>query len=475
MIYPMPLQKFKHRYHILLKNYFDDPDEKYLFEIEKLGRELVRENIPPEDLAEIHEEAIASLAETYPDAKLIESARYLSTPLMEMMMAYGLAFREWIEASEKSRKELQRYAEELEQTNIELKKYSKKLQQSKKQFATFMDNLPAAAFIKDDAGLVVYSNNYLNSNNYLKEYFRIEEWIRDARAEEKDSSPKTEALVDPEGNELFYRTIRFPINLDEGATVYGGLGIDVTDQMRAEEMMVRAKLAAEEANNTKSKFLANVSHELRTPLNSIIGYSDFLLEQVIGPLNEKQRKYVGNISMNGKHQLSLINDILDLSKIEAGKMELRYTDISVPESICEVVTTLLPLASKKNIRLEKDLDPQLRVLHADREKFKEVLYNLTSNAIKFTPCEGSVTIGAQIGGDFAEISVRDSGVGISQEDQKKLFKPFSQIDTEEARTYQGSGLGLTIVQKLVELHGGKIGIESEVGKGSTFMFTLPIK
>ncbi|WP_156160975.1 MULTISPECIES: ATP-binding protein [unclassified Methanosarcina] len=471
----MPLQKFKHRYHSLLKNYFDDPDEKYLFEIEKLGRELVRENIPPEDLAEIHEEAIARLAETYPNAKLIESARYISTPLMEMMMAYGLAFREWIEASEKSRRELQRYAEELEQTNRELKKYSKKLQHSKKQFATFMDNLPAAAFIKDDAELVVYSNNYLNSNNYLKEYFRIEEWIRDANSEEKDSITKTETLVDPEGKELFYRTIRFPINLDEGATVYGGLGIDVTDQMRAEEMMVRAKLAAEEANNTKSKFLANVSHELRTPLNSIIGYSDFLLEQVIGPLNEKQRKYVGNISMNGKHQLSLINDILDLSRIEAGKMELRYTEISVPESICEVVTTLLPLASKKNIRLEKDLDPQLRVLHADREKFKEVLYNLTSNAIKFTPCEGSVTIGAQIGGDFAEISVRDNGVGISQEDQKKLFKPFSQIDTEEARTYQGSGLGLTIVQKIVELHGGKIGIESEVGKGSTFMFTLPIK
>ena len=465
----MPMQKFKQRYCILLKSYFDDPNEKYLFEIGELGRELVRENIPPEDLAEIHEEAIARLAETYPNTKLIESARSLSTPLMEMMMAYGLAFREWIDASEKSRKELQRYAEELEQTNRELKKSSRKLQQSEKQFTTFMENLPAAAFIKDDRGLIVYSNNY------LKEHFKLEGWVKEAKAEEKFSSTKTESLIDLEGNELFYRTIRFPINLGEGATLYGGLGIDVTEQIRAEEMTVQAKLAAEEANNTKSKFLANMSHELRTPLNSIIGYSDFLLEQVIGPLNEKQKKYAGNISMSGKHLLSLINEILDLSRVEAGKMELRYTEISVPESICEVVITLLPLASKKNIRLDKDLDPQLRVLHADREKFKEILYNLTSNAIKFTPCEGSVTIRAQIVGDFVEISVRDSGAGISQEDQQKLFQPFSQIDNVEAHTYKGSGLGLTIVQKLVELHGGKIWIESEVGKGSTFTFTLPIK
>lgn len=465
----MPMQTFKQRYCILLKSYFDSPDEKYLFEIGELGRELVRENVPPEDLAEIHEEAIARLAETYPNTKLIESARSLSTPLMEMMMAYGLAFREWIEASEKSRKELLRYAEELKQTNRELKKSSRKLQQSEKQFTTFMENLPAAAFIKDDRGLILYSNNY------LKEHFQIEGWVKEAKAEEKYSSTKTESLVDLEGNKLFYRTIRFPINLGEGATLYGGLGIDVTEQILAEEMTIQAKLAAEEANNTKSKFLANMSHELRTPLNSIIGYSDFLLEQLIGPLNEKQKKYVGNISMSGKHLLALINDILDLSRVEAGKMELRYTEISVPESVCEVVTTLLPLASKKNIHLEKDLDPRLRVLHADREKFKEILYNLTSNAIKFTPCEGSVTIGTKIVGDFAEISVRDSGVGISPEDQKKLFKPFSQIDAEETRTYQGSGLGLTIVQKLVELHGGKIWMESEVGKGSTLRFTLPIK
>ncbi len=464
----MPIQKFKQRYNVLLKNYVDSPDEKYLFEIGELGREMVQENIPPEDIAEIHEDAIACLSETYPDTKLLESIRYLSTPLMEIMMAYGLAFREWIEASEKSRKELQRYAEELEQTNRELKKYSKKLQQSKKQFTTFMDNLPATAFIKDDRGLIVYSNNY------LKEHFRKEEWIRDAVSEEKDSITRTESLVDLEGNELFYRTIRFPINLGEGITLYGGMGIDITEQIRAEEMMVRAKKAAEEANNTKSKFLANVSHELRTPLNSIIGYSDFLLEQVIGPLNEKQIKYITNISVNGKHQLSLINNLLDLSRIEAGKTELRYTEISVPESICEVVTTLLPLASKKNINLDKDLDPNLRVLHADLEKFKEILYNLISNAIKFTPCEGSVTIRAKIIGDFTEISVKDSGIGISPEDQKKLFKPFSQIENTETHTYKGSGLGLTIVQKLVELHGGKIWMESEVGKGSTFAFTLPL-
>ncbi|AKB77122.1 sensory transduction histidine kinase [Methanosarcina horonobensis HB-1 = JCM 15518] len=465
----MSIPNFKQRYYILLKSYFNDPDEKYLFEIEKLGRELVQENVPPEDIAEIHEEAVACLAEAYPDARLIESARYLSTPLMEIMMAYGLAFREWIEASEKSRSELQKYARELEQANRELKKYSKGLQQSKKQFTTFMDNLPAAAFIKDDRGFILYSNSY------LKEHPEIEKRIRDEGAKEKDSNTKIESLAGLEGNELFYRTIRFPINQGDGIILYGGLGIDVTEQVRAEEMMVKAKLAAEEANNTKSSFLANVSHELRTPLNSIIGYSDFLLEQTAGPLNEKQKKYVDNISMSGKHLLSLINDILDLSRIEAGKMELRYTEVSVSRLICEVLTTLIPLASKKGISLDKDIDPQLWVLHADEAKLREILYNLTSNAIKFTPYNGSVAVRTRIAGGLAEISVRDSGIGISQEDRKKLFQPFSQIDTWEVRTYQGSGLGLTIVQKLVELHGGKIWIESEVGKGSTFIFTLPIK
>ncbi|MCQ1534381.1 PAS domain-containing sensor histidine kinase [Methanosarcina sp. KYL-1] len=463
----MPLQTFKQKYYELLKDYFEDPDERYLFEIEDLGREMVLENIPPEDIAEIHEEAISRLAEDYPDLKLVEYSRILSTPLMEMMIAYGLAFREWIEASEKSRKELQKYAEELEKKNRELEKYSQKLKENKKLFSTFMDYLPATAYIKDDSGHVIYTNKY------LKEHFRTDERTRVAETEKKSASTKTESVVDLEGKELFYRTIRFPINLDERTTLYGGLGIDVTEQKFAEEMMLKAKLDAEEANSTKSKFLANMSHELRTPLNSIIGYSDFLLEWP-DSLNDKQRKYVGNISASGKHLLTLINDILDLSRVEAGKMELRYGDISVPESVAEVMTTLRPLAAKKNINLKKIIDPQLPVIHVDREKFKEILYNLISNAIKFTPEDGTVSIKASFKGDLAEFSLKDTGIGISKEDQKRLFQPFTQIDSAASRKYQGSGLGLALVKKFVELHGGAIWVESEIGEGSTFTFTLPI-
>ena len=229
------------------------------------------------------------------------------------------------------------------------------------------------------------------------------------------------------------------------------------------------------ASQTKSEFLANMSHELRTPLNSIIGFSEILHDGVFGPVNEKQAKYVNNVLVSGKHLLQLINDILDLSKVEAGKIELVCEDFSVSDAINEVKTLTASIAAKKSIMVDLSVDEGLTTIHADEGKFKQILYNLLSNAIKFTPEGGSVTVDARRRGDVAEISVADTGIGISKEDQEKIFQPFMQADASTSREYGGTGLGLSLVKKFSELHGGTVWIESEPGEGSTFTFTIPIE
>ncbi|HII80934.1 MAG TPA: PAS domain S-box protein [Methanosarcina sp.] len=252
------------------------------------------------------------------------------------------------------------------------------------------------------------------------------------------------------------------------------VGRDINDRIRAEEAMLDARIEAETASRTKSEFLANMSHELRTPLNSIIGFSDILLEKIFGELNEKQLKYVNNISISGKHLLGLINDILDLSKVEAGKMDLRYSEFSVGSVFEEVKSTLLPLAQAKTLEIDLKVEPDFEDIQADRSRLTQILYNLVSNAIKFTPEGGRISIQCKKSGTRAIFSVTDTGIGISSEDQKKLFQPFTQIDSSSARQYCGTGLGLVLVKNFVELHGGKIWVESETGKGSSFTFELPI-
>jgi signal transduction histidine kinase/DNA-binding response OmpR family regulator len=269
--------------------------------------------------------------------------------------------------------------------------------------------------------------------------------------------------------------------------VYYLLLRDITERKRMEEATLRlnAELAAanrqledrnrevERATRLKSKFLASMSHELRTPLNAIVGFSDLLAEQTAGGLNDKQKRFVNHIKQGSSHLLQLINDILDLSKIEAGQLELHCEDFYVAEILPEVLSTIRPLAMEKNIRVEQELETNCPVF-ADRVRFKQILYNLVSNAVKFTPKGGRIDIGCLQIESFVCISVTDTGIGIRAEDQGVVFEEFRQVEGTTGTPSEGTGLGLAITKRLVEQQGGKISLESETGKGSRFTFTLPL-
>ena len=228
----------------------------------------------------------------------------------------------------------------------------------------------------------------------------------------------------------------------------------------------------ESASRHKSEFLANMSHELRTPLNAILGFSELLSERIFGEINEKQAEYLTDIRESGRHLLALINDILDLSKIEAGRMELEVTDFDLPTAIENTLILVRERAERRGIALRRDIDPSLGAFRADERKLKQVLLNLLSNALKFTPEGGRIDVVALAQADGVRISVADTGVGIAPEDQSAVFEEFRQVGSA-AKKVEGTGLGLAISRKFVELHGGRLGVESTIGKGSTFSFTLP--
>jgi signal transduction histidine kinase len=227
------------------------------------------------------------------------------------------------------------------------------------------------------------------------------------------------------------------------------------------------------ANKHKSEFLANMSHELRTPLNAVIGFSQMLERQVFGKLNDKQLEYANDIYTSGKHLLSLINDILDLSKVEAGHMELQLSTFDFPSGLSNATSLFREKAAKHGIRLDIKLDDKLGSFNADERKVKQILLNLLSNAMKFTPDGGEIRVVATDNAEGIEVSVSDTGVGISAADQAAIFDEFNQGNTDHTKHKEGTGLGLALSKKFVELHGGRIWVNSELGKGSTFTFTLP--
>jgi len=229
------------------------------------------------------------------------------------------------------------------------------------------------------------------------------------------------------------------------------------------------------AARAKSEFLANMSHELRTPLNSINGFSEVLFDETFGPLNEKQRQYVNNVLTSGKHLLLLINQILDMAKVESGKMNLSLSSLPMNSLLNELAMLVADMVSKKKIEMVLEIAEDLPDIEADELKVKEIIYNLLSNAVKFTPEGGKISLRAKRVDSDIEIVVSDTGIGIAPENIGKIFEGFFRVDTPYSRVTEGTGLGLPLSKKLVELHGGKFSVESAgLDKGTKVRFTLPI-
>jgi signal transduction histidine kinase len=267
------------------------------------------------------------------------------------------------------------------------------------------------------------------------------------------------------------------------------IGADNTARQQVEEVRKRfehalqetnikleaAKSAAEKANLAKSDFLSSMSHELRTPLNGIIGFTEFLIDEKPGPLLPRQKEYLGDVLNSGRHLLQLINDVLDLAKIEAGKMELHLETFSARTAVAEVTAVIEGIAKKRQVAVLVEVGPDMEAVTLDQKKFKQILYNLLSNAIKFSDVGGQVELSARrLDSRQMEVRVHDAGIGIKTEDIKRLFNEFEQLESGPGRRFEGTGLGLALTRKIVKFHGGRIQVESIPGQGSTFTVALPV-
>ena len=272
----------------------------------------------------------------------------------------------------------------------------------------------------------------------------------------------------------WYASCIGPIQQDGELVGFVMASANITDRKQAEIELQRSKETAEHASRAKSDFLANMSHELRTPLNAIIGFAEILRDELVGTINAEQKECVNDIHISGQHLLEMINDILDLSKIEAGKMVLQLETFSIVEAVEEVNTIITALAVKKHLDLTLNYNQNCPI-EADRVKFKQIFYNLLSNAVKFTPEGGRVATHLKVTDTELYAEVIDTGIGISEADQAKLFAPFTQIDTSKSRRYGGTGLGLALTHRLIMLHGGEISVKSEEGTGSNFTLRIPLQ
>ena len=285
-------------------------------------------------------------------------------------------------------------------------------------------------------------------------------------------------------NEGAYAYFVKPVNMDEMKTaIVNALRQQrlsrenkrlVDDLQLSNKLLFEANRQLRAATEAKSAFLAHMSHELRTPLNAIIGFSDLLIDGIGGKINNKQRQCLEDILNSGKHLLSLINDILDLSKVEAGKIDIRQESLRLADVVDDAVATVKTMLDDSRHEMAINIAEDLPPVYGDRNRLKQILLNLLSNAIKFTPDGGKLYLETNKKGNFCQVSMVDNGIGIRKEDQTCIFEPFTQLDAQPGERKQGTGLGLALTRQLLELLGGKIWVESEYGKGSRFSFTIPL-
>ena len=369
------------------------------------------------------------------------------------------------------------------------KQAERELIASEKRYQTLTDIVPVGIFHTDKSGMTIYVNPTWCQLAGLPEQEALGSgWLKAVHPDDRETittswqqaadreaiSVRDYRFLHKDGSEVWVMGKAVP-ELDSDNQLVGFVGTitDITERKKVEDLQA-AVIRAESADRLKSAFLATMSHELRTPLNSIIGFTGILLQNLVGPLNEEQTKQLRMVQGSANHLLELINDVLDISKIEAGQVQLFCSDFDIAATIQKCVEKLLPLAEKKGLSIFTQTTPASITLHSDQRRVEQILINLINNSIKFTE-HGEIKVLSTLIDGQVITSVHDTGIGVKPEDVKTLFKPFQQIDSGISRQYEGTGLGLSICKRLVDLLGGTISMESEWGKGSVFTFSIPIR
>jgi PAS domain S-box-containing protein len=386
--------------------------------------------------------------------------------------------------------------QQVEARTSELSHALASLRDSERLLFQFLDAIPIGILVVDATGASYYENDecrrifrgaggddsivsslprFYRAANGEGERPYTERELPVRRALAGESVHVADAAIHRNGQPIPIEIWSAPVYEADGRIAYAvSVYSDITERSAAEREIRAAREAAVASNRAKSEFLAKMSHELRTPLNSIIGFSEILLARTFGVLNDKQERHVHNVHASGHYLLGLINEVLDLSKVEAGRMEISVGDLAVGSTIREVLTMLEPQAAPRRVDLRMHVPEDLPRVPADAKRIKQVLQNLVGNAVKFTPEGGSVTVSARVAAGALTVAVADTGIGIADVDQDRIWHEFEQVRTVDSPSQMGTGLGLTLVRRFVELHGGKVALESEPGRGSTFSFTLPL-
>jgi PAS domain S-box-containing protein len=494
----------------LIRDWDESYRERYI-SIKEVGESLVSESFHPNWGEEgLYLSGIAGMLYDSSGAAVgaIESVRDI-TELKKVQFALESARQDLEKRVVERTADLKAAVDALREEVAERKKIEDSLRKSEEEHRAVLDASPNCIIAYDTDGKAIYVN---------PAFTRIFGWTQDEVIGRRidfvpeENKPETLEAIEnifaieggvysfesrrrTKSGEIVDVSINAAIFLDAKGSPMGMLVnlADISERKRNEEELRKYRLKleqlvedrtaelevamdkAQEADRLKSAFLASMSHELRTPLNSIIGFTGIILQGLVGPLNEEQAKQMGMVQHSARHLLSLINDVLDISKIEAGQLKVETEDFNMAQLVTEVKFNLTHMAKEKGLELKCELAPEVGNIISDRRRVEQILINLLNNAIKFTD-QGGVYLNCQVEDGFLLIRVRDTGIGIKQEDLHNLFKPFRQIDTGLSRRYEGTGLGLNICKRLVDLLGGKIWVESGgEGAGSTFSFTLPLK